>query len=71
MAERIKGVEGCYLADPAPDDLATKLEWVAGRGERTKGRAIIEDLSVERVAERLRTFYDQVRLAWGARQAVD
>lgn len=57
VAERIAGVEGCYLAKANSTDLACKLEVVAERGTRVSGRAAVAGLTIEHIAERIRRFY--------------
>jgi teichuronic acid biosynthesis glycosyltransferase TuaC len=60
VRERITGIEGCYLASPEPSDLAAKLGLVYSGLRRVAGRDKMQELSIERVAKRLRKFYDEV-----------
>ena len=57
VRQRIEGIAGCYLAEPDPTDLAIRLEMVAAGPRRVEGRPAIASLSIETVAEELRTFY--------------
>ena len=57
VRERIEGMTGCYLAEATPEDLADKLRRaLEGRG-RIDGRARMAELSIERVAAKLRDIY--------------
>jgi glycosyltransferase involved in cell wall biosynthesis len=58
VAERIEAIEGCYLAQPEPADLADKLFLVHLRRTRLDCRPHLEDLSVLNVASRLKDFYE-------------
>ena len=60
VAERIAGIEGCYLAAPEPAELAATLCLVRQRGRRLDYRFRLEDLSITRVAEKLRQFYEEI-----------
>jgi len=60
VSKRIQGIEGCYLALPEPDDLATKLHMVLTGPHRVAGWAKMQGLSLERVALRLRDFYGEL-----------
>ncbi len=59
VAERIEALDGCFLAEPSADHLAEKLALVHAGAGCTGGRARMEELSVERVAERLLGVYRQ------------
>jgi teichuronic acid biosynthesis glycosyltransferase TuaC len=60
VAERIKAIEGCHLASPAPADLAAKLRLVQQRGKRLDCHTQLAELSILRAAEKLRSCYDEV-----------
>ena len=60
VSERVKQIEGCYLAMPNPDDLAAKLIQVRAGSQRIEGRIKMQELSLERVALRLKEFYGEV-----------
>jgi glycosyltransferase involved in cell wall biosynthesis len=60
VSERIHGIEGCYLALPEPDDLATKLHMVLTGPRRVAGRGKMQELSLERIALRLKDFYSEL-----------
>jgi glycosyltransferase involved in cell wall biosynthesis len=61
VKERIRDIEGCYLASPDPDDLAAKLRLVYAGPRRVQARSTIEELSVKRTASQLRDFYESLR----------
>lgn len=54
---RIEGIDGCFIADATPQDLATKLGQVFERDRPIEARRQIQEISVERVAEKLREIY--------------
>lgn len=54
---RIDSIDGCYIADPSPEDLAAKLARVFERKAPIDARSHIAEISVERVAEKLREIY--------------
>jgi teichuronic acid biosynthesis glycosyltransferase TuaC len=60
VAERIRGVEGCHIVPADPMSIALKLEAVALRGRRIEGRSRVLDLSLPKIAERLRRLYNLV-----------
>jgi len=64
VRERIRGIEGCYLAAPDPADLASRLLLVYSGPRRVAGRIKVQDLSLEHVALRLKEFYEEVLLFW-------
>ena len=67
VAERISGIEGCHLARPEPGDLALKLLQVWRRKRRVDSTSITQALSIQNIAERLKTFYAELLQSAGAR----
>ena len=59
VRDQIRGIEGCYIASPEPADLAAKLRLVHAGARRVDARERIEHLSVERIAARLKEFYEE------------
>jgi glycosyltransferase involved in cell wall biosynthesis len=57
VADQIREVEGCSLAAAEAGDLACKMLDVHVRGRRLSIAARVQDLSLERIALRLRHFY--------------
>lgn len=57
VAERVEGVAGCYLAEATPADLADKLRCVFEGAGRSNGQERMSELSLERVAAKLRDVY--------------
>jgi glycosyltransferase involved in cell wall biosynthesis len=64
VAERIEGIEGCFLAAADAASLAAKLHRVRERNARVDGRIKMDMLSLENVTRRLISFYQDV-LAFG------
>jgi hypothetical protein len=64
VRERIQGIEGCYCASPDPNDLAAKLCLVHAGLRRIAGRMRMQELSMERIALRLREFYEELRASF-------
>lgn len=62
VAERIEGIDGCYIAERTPEDIAEKLRMALALRERTNGRERILSLGLtnDLVAERLINIYAQV-----------
>jgi teichuronic acid biosynthesis glycosyltransferase TuaC len=63
VAGVIAGVEGCYLCQRTPDDLAAKVSLALSPCRRTSGRSAIAQLSLEAIARRLIQEYESVLLA--------
>jgi glycosyltransferase involved in cell wall biosynthesis len=63
VAERIEGIEGCFLAQPRPAELAEKLGLVRERGRRLDCRAQLEELSITNVAQKLKRCYEEIACA--------
>jgi glycosyltransferase involved in cell wall biosynthesis len=65
VRERLEGITGCFVASATADDLAAKLqsvlEGVANEDRRVAGRVRMQELSLERVAERLISVYREVQ----------
>jgi glycosyltransferase involved in cell wall biosynthesis len=57
VRERLADIDGCYLADATAPDVADKLRRVLERGVRLDARARVDELSLSRLAERLRDVY--------------
>ena len=62
VAERIEGLEGCYIAERDPQDIAEKLEQSLSFNSRTKGRERIIELGLtnDLVAKRLVEIYNTI-----------
>lgn len=60
VAERLDGIEGCYLAAGNSVDVAAKLRLVFHRNRRVLARSFIEQLSLENIARRLAAFYQEL-----------
>jgi glycosyltransferase involved in cell wall biosynthesis len=69
VKERISSTAGCYLSEPNTEDLASKLAMVRSRGARVQGRTAVQELSLERVALRLKSLYDEIAPDINARTA--
>jgi glycosyltransferase involved in cell wall biosynthesis len=66
VRERIAGIDGCYLADdPSPQAIATALTRALDAHGRIDGRSSVIDLSLERIAARLRDIYVAVTSSTG------
>lgn len=60
VAERIRGIDGCYIALPEPRALASKLFLVRSGLQRIEGRDAMQALSLQGVALQLRDLYSEV-----------
>jgi teichuronic acid biosynthesis glycosyltransferase TuaC len=54
---RIGGIDGCFVADPTPEDLAAKLGQVFEGQAPIDARKQMREISLEHVAEKLREIY--------------
>jgi teichuronic acid biosynthesis glycosyltransferase TuaC len=64
VADRIEGIDGCYIALAEPLDIASKLCLVHHGPRRIEGHAKMQSLSLERIAQRIKEVYDEL-LAYG------
>jgi glycosyltransferase involved in cell wall biosynthesis len=60
VREQIEGIEGCFLAEPTPADIADKLARALARGGRVDGRERMAGRSLEGVARQLLDVYRSV-----------
>lgn len=60
VADRIEGIDGCYLAESNPRDLAQKLRLLQPQTIRVAGRQRVQELAHTAIAERLKEFYQQL-----------
>jgi glycosyltransferase involved in cell wall biosynthesis len=60
VRERLENIEGCFIAAPDSIDIAAKLRKVFTGWKRVAGHSKMEELSLERVALRLKDFYEDV-----------
>lgn len=60
VRERLTSVNGCYVATATAEDLAEKLQIVISAGIRVRGRATLAEISLDRIAERIRGIYAAV-----------
>lgn len=58
VAERLEGIDGCYVGLPDADDLADQLRMVDAGPGSVRGREAIQDLSLEHVAGQLVAVYE-------------
>lgn len=60
VAERIAGVNGCYLCERTPSDLAEKLCLALDNGRLSNGRNKIAELSLQNIATRIIAVYHNI-----------
>jgi teichuronic acid biosynthesis glycosyltransferase TuaC len=60
VPEVIGGVEGCFLAEHTPEDLADKVERALAFGRRTRGREAIAHLQTQEEARKILALYEGV-----------
>jgi teichuronic acid biosynthesis glycosyltransferase TuaC len=63
VAERINALEGCYLCDRTPQDVAAKLRKVLENGHRPDSRSKVAEFSLQNIARRVRAVYEKARQA--------
>lgn len=59
IAETIAGIEGCYLCERNPKEMADKIELVLKRGQRIFGNHKIKMMTVDWTAEQIYKVYEQ------------
>jgi teichuronic acid biosynthesis glycosyltransferase TuaC len=65
VRERVDGIDGCYVAEATPEDLAVSLHDALDRDGRIDARDRVRDLSLENVARTLAAVYAQLAAAEG------
>jgi teichuronic acid biosynthesis glycosyltransferase TuaC len=60
VAERIQGIQGCFVSLPDPQELAAKMLIVHSGPRRVAGRSKMAEFSLERTAHRLKKVYENV-----------
>jgi len=60
VRERIRGIDGCFISEADPNDIANKLRLVACGPRRVDSRDHVRDLSLQNVALRLKQFYEDL-----------
>jgi glycosyltransferase involved in cell wall biosynthesis len=60
VRQRIRDIDGCYIAAPDPSDLAAKLSLVCSGKGRVAGRVKMQELSLERIALELKNLYQDL-----------
>ncbi len=63
VAERIEGVDGCYICERVPSDVADKLRRALKIGRCSDGRRKIAELSLQNIATRVMAVYNKVQQA--------
>ena len=57
VAEQIQGVEGCFISEADPQELAAKLGLVYMRRRRVSSRALMDKFDLDRIAIRIADVY--------------
>jgi teichuronic acid biosynthesis glycosyltransferase TuaC len=63
VAERIEGVDGCFLCERVPSDVSDKLRRALQIGRCSDGRRKIAELSLQNIATRVMAVYSKVQPA--------
>jgi teichuronic acid biosynthesis glycosyltransferase TuaC len=63
VAERVNGVEGCYLCERTPRDIAAKLRQALERGRCSDARSKIAELGLPNIARQVAAVYNNVLFA--------
>jgi glycosyltransferase involved in cell wall biosynthesis len=66
VAERIGCIRGCYLSEGRPEALGKCLQKVFESSRQVEGRVHMEELTLQKVARKLRVFYGEVLARWQA-----
>ena len=60
VAQILEECQGCYIVKRNAKDVASKLEVILDRDQRTNGRECIQDLEIQRIARRIIRLYRNV-----------
>jgi glycosyltransferase involved in cell wall biosynthesis len=60
VAQVLAGVEGCYICRRDPADMAAKLKKALDRGQRTKGRGVIQSLTLDATVDSILGIYEEL-----------
>jgi glycosyltransferase involved in cell wall biosynthesis len=60
VAQVVGGTEGCYICQREPSDMAEKLKWALGRGQRTEGRRIVQRLGLDATLDSIVSIYKEL-----------
>lgn len=60
VAQIIEGINGCYIAESTPEDIAEKLRLSLSRGQRADGETKLKELDASWAARQVSEVYDQV-----------
>lgn len=60
VKERLEGVYPSFIVDYLPESLTNALNKVLEIDERSNGREKVQDLAIEKIAERIRNFYQEI-----------
>jgi glycosyltransferase involved in cell wall biosynthesis len=63
VRDRVVGIEGCFIAEATPEDLAAKMAMVFARSRPVEAREHVAELSLESVVDRLKDVYRHVAAA--------
>ena len=60
VKDLIGDVEGCYMAERNPQDIANKIELVLQQNQRINGKEIVEKFDINEIAKQLSQLYQQI-----------
>jgi len=60
VRERIEGIDGCFVAEPTPEDIGAKVAQAVEREQPTAGREHVEEFALERLGAKLCEIYATV-----------
>ena len=69
VAEVIAGVEGCFVVERNPDEIAEKLAQVFRQNKRTQGREVALKMDNAQVAQEIERIYEKLSSAYATRTA--
>lgn len=61
VKDLIGDVEGCYIAERNPQDIANKIELVLQQNQRINGKEIVEKFDINEIAKQLSQLYQQIQ----------
>ena len=61
VKDLIGDVEGCYIAERNPQDIANKIKLVLQQNQRINGKEIVEKFDINEIAKQLSQLYQQIQ----------
>ena len=61
VAERLQGINGCYICDADPESIAYSIERVFSGQGSVLGRVKMKEITVKKIAYKILNFYKEIK----------